>query len=179
MKIVSKIVAAIVLVIVFASRAQAVECKNNDVRTDRDLEIYISEFAVSLGESLCPTERLDTLNPIISSGERVQFWFRLQGSRGYLRSAVSRQPFDVRFFKKEQGTRIFFDAIGVAPVDPRKVLSEAGRNSGRFDWRIFVRKRIFITPGTYVVTVSQGKSDICFANAAGGVDCEKEFKVSR
>ena len=179
MKFVSCVVLAIVWLVSSASLSHAVECKNDDVRTDRDIGIYVSEFAVSLGESSCPTDRLNTDTPIIASGARVQFWFRVQGSLAYLRSGLARRPFDIRFFKKENNTRIFFDAIGVAPINPGRVVNEARQNNGRFDWRIFVRKRVFITPGTYVVTVSQGNSEICFISSSGGSDCEQEFKVSK
>lgn len=154
------------------------QCLNDDVKTGRDTSVYVSEFAVSLGESSCPNERLNTNTPIIARGARVQFWFRLQGSLSYLRTDTARQPFDIRFFKKEGGTRIFFDAIGVRPVEPQRVAAEAKDNQGRFDWRLFVRKRVFIAPGEYVLTLSQGNSKICAENSSGGLDCELEFMVS-
>ncbi|MBL4645297.1 MAG: hypothetical protein COA52_04480 [Hyphomicrobiales bacterium] len=169
--------ACIALLMSFGS-SHAVDCKKNSVQTNRDVGMYISDFAVSLGQSSCPTDRLDTNNPIIALGARVQFWFRLQGSSAYLQTGVSRQPFDVRFFKKAGNTRVFFDVIEVAAINPQRVASEIAANKGRFDWRIYVRKRVFFTPGTYVLMVSQGNKNICFEQQNGQLACEQEFKVA-
>lgn len=157
----------------------AEECLPDDVKTSRADAIYVSEFAISLGESACPTSRLPLEPPVVAKGKRVQFWFRIQGSLGYLSSRTSRRPFDIRFFKKESSGRIFFDAIAVPPVTHKRAVAEANDNQGRFDWRLFVRKRVFITPGTYVVTLSQGNTDICFEKNSGPLDCEKEFTVKQ
>ncbi len=154
----------------------AVACEPDKVLTNNNTPIYISDVSVSLGESDCPDAGLDIRQPVVSQGQRVQFWFRIQGSRDYLSSPVSRQPFDVRFFRKDVGRLIFFDAIGVSAVDPKVAASEASRNRGRFDWRIWVRKRIFDVPGSYVVSVSQGTTEICVVNG-GQRQCAIEFRV--
>lgn len=166
------------LLVLFASPgAASAACAPDMVLTGNPAPIYISELSVSLGESDCPPESLDVSQPVLSQGQRVQFWFRIQGSREYLGSPMSRQPFDVRFFRKDVGRLIFFDAIGVPSVDPRIAAAEAARNQGRFDWRIWVRKRVFNVPGAYVVTVSQGTAEICLQPPGGGRDCAFEFSV--
>jgi hypothetical protein len=161
--------------LVFAGSAEA--CEPNEIRTDIDRPIYISEVVVSLSESDCPDDGVDFNEPIIQQGKRVQFWFRMQGNRDYLSSPISRQPFDIRFFRKDAGGLVFFDAIGVGPVDPKIAAVEASQNSGRFDWRIWVRKRVFYVPGNYVVSVTQGTTEICSVSEDGQRDCGVEFSV--
>jgi len=117
------------------SQAALAACESNSIVLDETDDVFVSDFVVSIQESKCPVEGIDVSMPILQRNSKIQFWFRLQGSDDYLRSAMARQPFDVRFSRLQENVPLYEDAIGVSSVRrsgpaPRHRQMRAGSTGG-------------------------------------------------
>lgn len=164
--------------IVGSGTVSAQTCKPNDVVTSISEPVYVSHFVISLNISDCPDNSAALSNNVVlQHNQFVQFWFRLQGSEQYLKSGRAVQPFVIRFFRRSGNSYVPFDAVQVAGVNMTRATGEAQANNGRFDWRIWVRKKVFFKPGEYSVAVYQAGKEICFKDTAGAQACTQNFKV--
>lgn len=158
--------------------ASSQECRDNQIITGVDAAIYVSDFRVSLQTSDCPGDSINLSEPIVvGRNQPIQFWFRLQGTEKYLNSGVSTKPYDVRFFRLSGNSFAFFGVIRINGIDLPTAAAEAKANEGHFDWRIWVRKKVFFRPGIYSLALYQGDTEICFREANKDRVCAQEFKV--
>ena len=165
--------------VVGSNLVSAQACTPNNIKTGVNDPVYVSHFVISLGASDCPDSSTNlTDNVVVQHNQFVQFWFRLQGSEQYLKSGRASRPFVVRFFRRSGNSYVPFDAVQVSGVRPDRVRSEAKANNGRFDWRIWVRKKVFFKPGEYSLAIYQNGKEICFRPTAGTRTCTQRFMVN-
>ncbi len=159
--------------------AFAQECLPNDIKFDSSADVYFSEFRVSLDSSDCPTDLNDLSEPIsLERGQQAQFWFRLQGSTNYARSSIARNSFVARYFLKSGNGFARFSDIAIRGLNRQNALSEARNNSGRFDWRFWIRKQAFVRPGHYALVIYQDGRQICLIKPEAEPKCSFEFMVT-
>lgn len=155
------------------------ECLPNDIKFDSSADVYFSEFRVSLDSSDCPTDLNDLREPIsLERGQHAQFWFRLQGSTNYARSSIARNSFVARYFLKSDSGFARFSDIAIRGLNRQDALSEARSNSGRFDWRFWIRKQAFVRPGQYALVIYQDGRQICLIKPEAAPKCSFEFTVT-
>lgn len=156
------------------------DCASNDIKFDQNNDAYFSEFRVSLESSNCPTKLSDLKEPILlKPNQQAQFWFRLQGSSRYIKSSTSSKPFIGRFFRKADGGFVKFSDITIRGIDRRRANAEANENNGRFDWRIWIRKKAFVKPGTYALAMYQNGRQVCLSQTGSPNKCSFEFTVTK
>lgn len=165
--------------VVGSNSVSAQACTPNNIISDVNDPVYVSHFVISLGASDCPDSSTSlTDNVVVQHNQFVQFWFRLQGGEQYLKSGRATRPFVVRFFRRSGNSYVPFDAVQVGGVKPGRVRGEIKAYNGRFDWRIWVRKKVFFKPGEYSLAIYQNGKEICFRLASGTRTCSQRFKVN-
>lgn len=153
-------------------------CMDNQIITGTDEVIYVSDFRVSLQASDCPGDTINLSEPIVvARNQPIQFWFRLQGTEDYLKSGLSSKPYDVRFFRLSGNAFASFGVIRIGGIDLPTAAAEAKAHQGHFDWRIWVRKKVFFRPGIYSLALYQDGTEICFREANKDRVCAQEFRV--
>lgn len=164
--------------VIGSGTALAQTCQPNSIETRFSDPAYVSQFVISLDASECPSSSAASSGDVVlQHNQLVQFWFRLQGSEQYLKSGRATQPFVIRFFRRSGNSYVPFDAVQVAGVNMARAIGEVQANNGRFDWRIWVRKKVFFKPGDYSVALYQSGKEICFKDASGAQTCTQNFKV--
>jgi len=162
-----------------STRAQeSVECRPNQYFERGDgADASITEFVMSLEESDCPTHRAGH-RPEFSmpAYKELFFWMRLQGTYDYANTWHSGARIDLRIFKVNDDTPLFYDAIGMGRINLEEAKAEALLAEGKFDWRLSAWKTVFYRPGLYEVAIFQGKRRICVTDPSAS-NCVVRFTV--
>ena len=162
------------------SLAYTEECIPQDVDFNSTTDVYFSEFRVSLDRSTCPTVLNDLNEPIaLKSGQHAQFWFRLQGSAKYASSPLAKNSFVARYFLKFESGFAKHSLIAISGINRQMAYAEALNNEGRFDWRFWIRKKVFAKPGEYALVIYQNGKQICLIKSEADPKCSFEFTVTQ
>ncbi|MEP2978922.1 MAG: hypothetical protein ABJO86_05525 [Lentilitoribacter sp.] len=162
------------------SFAHAKECNPQNVDFSSETDVYFSEFRVSLDRSTCPTVLNDLNEPIaLKSGQHAQFWFRLQGSAKYASSLLAKNSFVARYFQKFESGFAKHSLITISGINRQMAYAEALNNEGRFDWRFWIRKKVFAKPGEYALVIYQNGEQICLINSEADPKCSFRFMVTQ
>lgn len=156
----------------------AEECAPNAVsRVAKGNALAVTEVAINKEFTACPATDIGRLFSF-AAGERVYFWFRIEGTAQFAQTAHGRNDFGVRLHQvggSAENTRRL--RLRRSRIDLTSIRQEAALpgNSGYFDWRLFADAGAFSVPGTYLLELTYGGKKICFRQGA----CALSFSVKR
>lgn len=140
--------------------------------------IVIAEQAVTYSQLNCPVSNQRLGKPIqLRPGQKLFFWFRIQGDEGYLATARSLQPFFLKLYRYNGSDYVSQDPVSMDRLAHSAAATEARGNAGIFDWRLSAWKARFDVPGTYKIVVSQDGRDLGCAGSSTAPACDAVIEV--
>jgi hypothetical protein len=140
--------------------------------------IVIAEQAVTYAQLDCPVANQRLGKPIrLRPGQKLFFWFRVQGDEGYLATAQSWQPFFLKLYRYNGSDYVGQDAVSMDRLVHAAAVTEARGNAGIFDWRLGAWKTRFDVPGTYRIVVTQDGADLGCAGSSTAAACDAVIEV--